>query len=424
MLNIQQPGGGLLGEVIGINVAALAPIQGTTGIGFAAPALVIRKMLPSSASWTRALAYPLVRLGFMSLNRSRIIRSIIIIILVVGAVLIFMRATAPKSVEVITLSEGPADQSLSVVGRVRPINLVEIQSERAGAVVELLHDEGDQVSKGDLLARVRAEQERAAVAVTTAQIKNLEAQLTLAVTKQQRLQTLFNQGWVTRADMDEANTALAAARASLEAGRASTRQAVAAAREFDVFAPMTGTILARPIDEGQVVSTATVLFEIGSAGPVEIEAEIDEYYADQVPVAADVIISPSGSNQRFNGRITEISPRIDSSTGGRLMRFSSATDDPNLRPGRSVNVTIIVKKYARALSLPRSSVFKNGGQNQVYIVEAGKAVPRNVMVVDWPGSYVIITDGLKAGAQVILDPLSVQAGEKVDPVTSNTDQAN
>jgi RND family efflux transporter MFP subunit len=273
-------------------------------------------------------------------------------------------------------------------------------------------------------ARVRAEQERAAVAVTTAQIKNLEAQLSLAVTKQQRLQTLFNQGWVTRADMDEANTAVTAARASLEAGRASTMQAVAAAREFDVFAPMTGTILARPIDQGQVVSTATVLFEIGSAGPVEIEAEIDEYYADQVPITADVIISLSGRDQRFGGSITEISPRIDSSTGGRLMRFSSATDDQDLRPGRSVNVTIIVKKYAKALSLPRSSIFKNSGQNQVYVVEGGKAAARNVMVVDWPGSHVIITGGLNAGAKVILDPLAVKAGEKVDLVTSNADQAN
>jgi RND family efflux transporter MFP subunit len=365
-----------------------------------------------------------VRLANLKLSRSRIIQAIIVAFLIVGAVSIFLRATAPKSAETITLSAGPAEQSLSVVGRVRPINLVSIQAERAGAVVQLLHDEGDQVSKGDLLARIRADQEQAAVAVTTAQIANLEAQLSLAVKSGQRLQTLFNQGWVTQAAMEEANAAVAAARASLDAGRASSRQAVAAAREFNVFAPMTGTILARPIDEGQVVSTATVLFEIGSAGPVEIEAEIDEYYADQVPISADVIISPSGSAQRFGGRITEISPRIDSSTGGRLMRFSSATDHPDLRPGRSVNITIIVKEYDQALSLPRSSLFKNQGQNQVYVIEDGNAAPRNVAVVDWPGSNVIITDGLEAGAVVILDPLSVRAGEKVDPVARSADQAN
>jgi multidrug efflux pump subunit AcrA (membrane-fusion protein) len=345
-----------------------------------------------------------VRLANLKLSRSRIIQAIIVAFLIVGAVSIFLRATAPKSAETITLSAGPAEQSLSVVGRVRPINLVSIQAERAGAVVQLLHDEGDQVSKGDLLARIRADQEQAAVAVTTAQIANLEAQLSLAVKSGQRLQTLFNQGWVTQAAMEEANAAVAAARASLDAGRASSRQAVAAAREFNVF--------------------ATVLFEIGSAGPVEIEAEIDEYYADQVPISADVIISPSGSAQRFGGRITEISPRIDSSTGGRLMRFSSATDHPDLRPGRSVNITIIVKEYDQALSLPRSSLFKNQGQNQVYVIEDGNAAPRNVAVVDWPGSNVIITDGLEAGAVVILDPLSVRAGEKVDPVARSADQAN
>jgi RND family efflux transporter MFP subunit len=360
----------------------------------------------------------------MNFTRSRIIRTIIVIMLIIGAASIYIRATAPQTVKVAILTDGPAEQSLSVVGRVRPMNLVKIQSERAGAVVELLYDEGDQVSKGALLARVRAEQERAAIAVTAAQIKSLEAQLSLAVKKQQRLKTLFAQGWVTRTVMEEADAAVAAGSASLQAGQASARQALAAAREFDIVAPMTGTILSRPIDAGQVVSTATILFEIGSAGPIEIEAEIDEYYADEVPLAADVIISPSGSDQRFKGRITEISPRIDSSTGGRLMRFASQTDDASLRPGRSVNITIVVKKYDSILSVPRSSLFKNRGQNRVYVVESRKAVPRNVKLVDWPGSNVIITDGVKAGERVILDPLSVQADEKVDVVVSNSDEAN
>ena len=360
----------------------------------------------------------------MDFDRSKIIRAAIVIVLIIGAASIYLRATAPQTVKVAILTEGPAEQSLSVVGRVRPLNLVQIQSERAGAVVELLYDEGDQVLKGALLARVRAEQERAAIAVTAAQIKSLEAQLSLAVKKQQRLKTLFAQGWVTRAAMDEADSAVAAGRASLEAGQASARQAVAAAREYDIVAPMTGTILSRPIDEGQVVSTATILFEIGSDGPIEIRAEIDEYYADEVPLAADVIISPSGSDQRFKGRITEISPRIDSSTGGRLMRFASQTDDASLRPGRSVNVTIVVKKYDNILSVPRTSLFKNRGQNQVYIVESGRAVPRNVTLVDWPGKKVIITDGVKAGESVILDPLSVQADEKVDVVVSKSDKAS
>ena len=145
----------------------------------------------------------------MDFDRSKIIRAAIVIVLIIGAASIYIRATAPQTVKVAILTEGPAEQSLSVVGRVRPLNLVQIQSERAGAVVELLYDEGDQVSKGALLARVRAEQERAAIAVTAAQIKSLEAQLSLAVKKQQRLETLFAQGWVTRAAMDEADAAVA-----------------------------------------------------------------------------------------------------------------------------------------------------------------------------------------------------------------------
>ena len=84
----------------------------------------------------------------------------------------------------------------------------------------------------------------------------------------------------------------------------------------------------------------------------------------------------------------------------------------------------MVKKYDNILSVPRTSLFKNRGQNQLYIVGSGKAVPRNVTLVDWPGSNVIITDGVKAGERVILDPLSVQADEEVDVVVSKSDKAS
>jgi RND family efflux transporter MFP subunit len=199
----------------------------------------------------------------------------------------------------------------------------------------------------------------------------------------------------------------------LEAARATAGQASAKAREFNVYAPMTGTILVRLVDPGQVVSVNSILFEIGSAGPIEVEAEIDEVYADQVPVAAKITLSPSGSGRQFAGRIGEIAPRIDPTTGGRLMRFIADNDDDSLRSGRSVDVTIIVESTARALSIPRSAVIKNLGQHKVFLIESGKAVLRSVQLVDWPGASVIVTGGIKAGALVVLDPLSVKAGEKV-----------
>jgi RND family efflux transporter MFP subunit len=353
----------------------------------------------------------------MKFSRTRLIQFLVLAFFALGAVAIYVRATAPKPLTVLRLTVGPAEQVLAVVGRVRSANVVHVQPENAGAIVTLLHDEGDVVAKGALLAQIRSDQQIAVVAVSAAQIKNFEAQLILARTKQRRIQSLARKGWVTRAMLDEANAAAAVAAATLEAGRATAGQASAKAREFNVYAPMTGTILVRQVDLGQVVSPSSVIFEIGSAGAVEIEAEIDEVYADRVPADAKITLSPSGSGRRFAGRISEIAPRVDPATGGRLMRFIADNGDASLRSGRSVDVTIIVEKRDRALSLPRSAVIKNLGQNKVFIVESGKAVMRTVTLVDWPGANVIVTGGVTAGALVVLDPLTVKAGDSVKPMS-------
>ncbi len=360
----------------------------------------------------------------MKFNRKRAIQIFVLGMFLLGAAAIALRATAPQSVDVIRLTAGPAEQVLAVVGRVRSANVVHVQPENAGAIIMLLHDEGDEVVKGMLLAQIRSDQQIAAVAVTSAQIKSFEAQLALVRQRQRRVQSLARDGWVTRAMLDEANAAVAVAAASLDAARATAEQASAKAREFNVYAPMTGTILFRPVDAGQVVSVNSILFEIGSAGAVEIEAEIDEVYADQVSIDAKITLSPSGSGKQFSGRISEIAPRIDPASGGRLMRFIADNGDGSLRSGRSVDVTIIVAKLDRALSLPRTSVIRKLGQNKVFVIESGKAVLRPVVLVDWPGVNVIITGGVPPGALVVLDPLSVMAGVSVKPNENSSDRAD
>jgi RND family efflux transporter MFP subunit len=361
-------------------------------------------------SWFKSLTF----------SRTRIIQILVLSLLALGAVAIYVRATAPKPVAVVQLTVGPAEQTLAVVGRVRSANVVHVQPENAGAIVALLHDEGDVVAKGALLAQIRSDQQIAAVAVSAAQIKNFEAQLALARTKQRRIQSLAGKGWVTRAMLDEANANASVAAATLEAGRATAGQASAKAREFNVYAPMTGTILVRPVDLGQVVSPSSIIFEIGSAGPVEIEAEIDEVYADRVPASAKITLSPSGSGSRLPGRISEIAPRIDPATGGRLMRFIADQGDESLRSGRSVDVTILVRRWERVLSIPRSAVTKALGQNKVFVVESGKVVMRSVGLLDWPGAKVIVTAGVSAGALIILDPLTVKPGDAVKAQSQRT----
>lgn len=313
---------------------------------------------------------------------------------------------------VIRAAEGPAQQLLAVVGRVRAIDVVDVRSENSGALIEVLHDEGDQVSRGTLLARVKSNQQQAVVEVNQAQIEALDAQVELAQIQFKRTATLARKGWVTKSALDQARAALKSALANRRAAQASAEQARARVNEFDVRAPMIGTILARPLDLGQVIGLTDVIFQMGSVGPIEIEAEVDEFYADDLQVGMTTLMAPSGSGAKAAGRITEISPWVDPRTGGRLVRFMLAGANGDFRPGRSIDVSISVNRFDRAISVPRSALKKDGAIWQVYQIVGGKIAARTVTFVDWPGSSVIIRSGVQAGDCLVLDPIAVAVGSK------------
>lgn len=332
--------------------------------------------------------------------------------LLIGAYKLWTFTNAVPEVGVIRVVAGPAQQLLAVVGRVRAKDVVDVRSENPGAIIEMLHDEGDQVLRGTLLARIKSNQQQAVVEVNQAQIEALDAQFELAQIQYRRAATLARLGWITKSALDQARASLKAAQANRRAAQASANQARARVNEFDVRSPMVGTILARPLDLGQVVGLTDVIFQMGSAGPIEIEAEVDEFYADDLQVGMTTLMAPSGSEAKTAGRITEISPRVDPRTGGRLVRFMLDGANGEFRPGRSVDININVNRFDRAISVPRSALKKEGAVWQAYAIVDGKIAARTVTFIDWPGKSVIIRSGVKAGDSLVLDAIVAVAGSR------------
>lgn len=322
---------------------------------------------------------------------------------------------SPTKVAAIELQTAPARLVLAVIGRVRSKSLVDIRSEWPGAIVDMTHDEGDIVEAGDVLAQIKSVEEQAGLTVNLAQLQALEAEVALAEVKLGRTETLAGKGLVAPAVLDEARASLAAAEARRNAAKAVMIQAQARVGEYDIRAPMQGIILSRPLDPGQVVGTADIIFQIGSHDGVEIEAEVDEFYAGKLQVGMSALLAPSGSTNVHEGTLSEIAPRIDPLTGGRIVRLLPGTDNDAFLPGRSVDVNILVESIDQALSLPRSALIREGGLWRVYVVENGKATAREIEFIDWPGGAVVIASGLEPGELVVLDSLSVTSGMRVRP---------
>lgn len=334
----------------------------------------------------------------------------------IGAIVIAVGAwflLRPQPIAVLEITPRRVEVALAVVARVRPDNLVDVRSPNAGQIVRLLHDEGDVVALGAPLAILRSTVEQAQTDAGGARVAAARAELTRAQLAYNRTRTLADRGFASVAALDEVRAALRSAEAGLAAAAADRRASAAQTGEFTIRAPMAGVVLVRPIDNGQVISPETTLFQLGSRDGVELQADADEVYADALRPGMSARAALSGSDVIFSARITEVSPRVDATTGGRLIKLAPL-EPMDLPPGRSVDVTIIVAQREAGIVVPRQAVIDATTAPKVYVVDqSGVVRARAIEIVDWPSQNAIIESGLAAGDRVVLTPAEVKTSSRV-----------
>jgi RND family efflux transporter MFP subunit len=330
---------------------------------------------------------------------------------------IVWRVTRPPTVDVLVVRFSTVERVLAVVGRARPADLLDVRSPNPGQVIRLLHDDGDRVARGEPLAIIKATVEEAQTAVGEAQVRAARAERQRAQLVFNRTRILMEKGFATRAALDEARATLQSAEANLDAATATMAAAAELAGQFTVRAPMAGLVLLRPIDNGQVVLPTTTLFVLGSLQGTEIQVQVDESYADALRPGLSARAVPTGSDAPFAARVTEVSPQVDSATGGRLIKLV-AMDGPALAPGRSIDVSIVVDRRANRLVIPRTAVIDASTAPKVYVVDADDiARLRGVTILRWPSLNAIVESGLSPGDRIIVSPGKLRPGDHVRPLT-------
>lgn len=219
-------------------------------------------------------------------------------------------ASAPKS-PYVAIANGKAD----IEG-----GMIQVAARRAGIVREVYVQEGDKVTKGQILARqeddepkLAAARAAAAVDQSRAQISLLQVQLSTARREHQRLQGLVATNFVAAQKVDEASDKIREAEASLQAQRAAVATAQAALEEARyeleltaIRAPTDGRIARRYANPGYGASTLNVsnMFDLEPTTPRIVRAEIPESSLTQVSVGQAVQIAPeSDPTKTYDGKV-------------------------------------------------------------------------------------------------------------------------
>lgn len=354
-------------------------------------------------------------------------------------------------VSVVKAKQRPAPQTIvatgSLVARTEVLVSPQIEGLR---VVELLAEEGDQVQKGQVLARLdralldtqhaqlQAGLKRAQALIAQAKSKIIEAEANAkqANAAYARAQKLLKSGTTSRAVYDQheatsrsATAGLASAKDGLALAEADKAQLEAQLSEMklklgytEIKAPSAGIISRRTAKLGGTASaSAEPLFRIVANGEIELDGAVADIFLPRIAHGMNVHISGSGIPAR-EGTVRLISPEVNQKTREGRVRIS-IHDHKNLRIG-AFAMGIIQTEGREMLVVPYSAVMHGDKGATVHVVKNGRVETRKVNIGAFSKTNAEITSGLSEGEAVVLRAGALlHDGDMVTPVTVSASHA-
>jgi RND family efflux transporter MFP subunit len=234
------------------------------------------------------------------------------------------------------------DTRLRAEGRMAayPGAQVVVGTDFAGTITRLLVEEKATVHRGDVLAEIRADEERAQLAEAKARMAESKADVTFYEFEADRVQRLFESHSVPRNQLDRAVRDRDAARARLQNALATAHRIEAILDKARIVAPIDGVVLLRDVQPGETVKVGQTLFTLADLSKVRVEAEVDEFDIGRVKVGSEAEVTAEGFANSWRARIEE----IPNSVGPRKLKPQD--------PGKPEDTRVLLVKVALSEPTP------------------------------------------------------------------------
>ena len=386
---------------------------------------------------------------------------ILLVLLVSFAIYRWWQGPLLPSYEVVS---SPLIQTVVASGRVEKVSRTQIGSEITGVVLERLVQEGDRVSRGDVLLVLKSDEISAQVRQAEAELKELattrrpQAEFDLANAKVQLEQAQREAvrrrntelGILSAEEREKSIEAEKLARNNLESARLKVaslapdkveetklREQLAALQaqlaKTKIRAEVSGIILTRNVEPGDLVQPSQTLFTIALDGATEIRVPFDER---NLPLLAlqqkAAVITDAYPDQPFPAHINFIAPSIDAQRGTVDVRLTVDPVPDFLRQDMTVSVNVETNKREQTLVIPNDALSSISGNKAMVILVRNRKIQRHPITLGLRGLVMSeVVAGLKEGDHVLTDAESVLKDgtrvriEKTKPVfQSQTDQKN
>ena len=307
-----------------------------------------------------------------------------------------------------------------VTGTIFPQYESKIGPKIAGTLEAVYVDEGDEVTKGQILAKLDQEniligkrQCEASVRVAQAQLKEAQLQEENLRKEKARLANLHEKRAISQQRYDDIVTAHSMAVTRLEiltAQIVSCNENLAMAeqkvKDSVILAPFSGIIVKRLVNRGEYVTTMppTVLFVIVNIDKVKTEVALPEVHLARVAKGNRVEITADAyPGTQFGAKVSTINPLVDPVSRTFIVKIEIPNRNHRLKAGMFARVTLYPKVHKGALVVPFKAVLQRDGRTGVFVIDDDKALFRPITVGITDENQVEVIEGLVQDEEIISD---------------------
>jgi RND family efflux transporter MFP subunit len=337
------------------------------------------------------------------------------------------------NLRVATVKASDSTMLVTLPGTTSAFTQANIFARASGYIDKRNVDIGDHVKEGQLLAQITAPeldhqiaQAEATLGQTEAALRQNQANADLSSATWQRDKPLVEKGWVTLQQGDVDRLGLQAQQAAVgvaQSNIAAQQAQLSVLRQRkdyqSVVAPFDGVITQRNIDVGSLVqadaTSGTFMFTIMQDNVIRTQVYVPQDEAFGLGPGVDAVVRvPEIPGRTFPGKVTRIADALQPGTRTLLTEIDVPNPDGALDPGIYCTVELHIPRKVPSLIVPADAIIFNADGLHVAVLENGTAHFRKVTVTRDFGTSVEVSDGLKAGDQVILNPpVDLADGSKV-----------
>lgn len=307
-------------------------------------------------------------------------------------------SSATKLVE-----RGSITAEVAATGTINPVNMVDISSKISGLIKEVKVSENEAVAVGQILL--------------TLDDSHLQSQVQQARDRLAEAASTYERSEILRRAGAMSDQQFAADRLSYQLAQTSYNDALSQLADTVIKAPISGTVIGKPIPAGQAVapgiSTPMVLMTVADMSKMQIQAQVDESDIGKVKTGQKVTFTVDAyPGKVFTGVVANVSQKATVQQNVVYYSVLVDIDDPSglLRPTMTARVTITVGVNEQALLVPLSALKTVNGQTTVTVLRGGKSEAVAVTTGLASDTQIEITSGLNDNDQVVLPQAKSQTG--------------